>query len=321
MSIISTTHLNQFPALYNHTSTIARNIKTVTMPSVRYYNQTAPFWDFIANLESQAGDHPFFSAYAPQAREDQPTSPSGDTAHHEGPPPPPEPHNFGGPPPPRMSEGHPHDHSAGETHQHGVHNGRHEGPGCGPGWGRRQHGWGPRRGGFGGPNHRGRGGFPFGGPGAFDINSIGQWFTEQLGFDPVAATNAATETTKSANTGGAKDFAPPCDVFDTEDAYVVHLSLPGAKKEDVGVNWDADKSELGVAGVIYRPGDENFLKTLAMDERQVGVFEKKIRLGSRASPANVEVDSIAAKMEDGILIVTVPKSDREYVEIRKVDIE
>ena len=292
------------------------------MPSVRYYNQTAPFWDFIANLESQAGDHPFFSAYAPQTRESQPAPSSGDTTHQEAPPPPPELRGSGGiPPPPQMSEAFSHGPSGGEAHQHGAHHGHHEGPGWGPGRGRRQHGWGARRGGFCGPNHPGRGAFPFGGSGAFDINSIGQWFTEQLGFDPVAATNATSEANKSANTGAGKDFAPPCDVFDTEDAYVVHLSLPGAKKEDVGVNWDADKSELGVAGVIYRPGDENFLKTLAMDERQVGVFERKIRLGSRASPANVEVDTITAKMEDGILIVTVPKVDREYVEIKKVDIE
>lgn len=73
--------------------------------------------------------------------------------------------------------------------------------------------------------------------------------------------------------------------------------------------------------MVYRPGDEDFLKTLALDERQVGVFERKIRLGSRASPAQVDVDSIAAKMEDGVLIVTIPKLDREYVEVKKVDIE
>lgn len=119
----------------------------------------------------------------------------------------------------------------------------------------------------------------------------------------------------------SKDFAPEADVFDTEDAYIVHVSLPGAKKEDVGVNWNADKSELSVAGVIYRPGDEDFLKTLALDERKVGVFERKVRLGSRAMPAQVDADSISAKMEDGILIVTIPKLDREYVEVKKVDIE
>ena len=146
------------------------------------------------------------------------------------------------------------------------------------------------------------------------MSKIGEFFSTYFGPD-----NTNDAANKSNN--GSKDFTPPADVFDTEDAYIVHVSLPGAKKEDVGVNWDADKSEISVAGVVYRPGDEDFLKTLALDERTVGVFEKKIRLGSRASPAQVDVDAIAAKMEDGVLVVQIPKLDREYVEVKKVDIE
>ena len=127
-------------------------------------------------------------------------------------------------------------------------------------------------------------------------------------------------TSKDAANANSKDFTPPADIFDTPDAYVVHVSLPGAKKEDVGVNWDADKSELNIAGVIYRPGDEEFLKTLALDERKVGVFDRKVKLGSKANPANVDADGIAAKMEDGVLLVTIPKTE-EFVDVKKVDIE
>lgn len=121
--------------------------------------------------------------------------------------------------------------------------------------------------------------------------------------------------------GKTDDFKPEADVFDTEDSYVIHINLPGAKKEDVGVNWDAEKSELNVAGVIYRPGDEEFLKTLALDERKVGAFERKIRLGSRANPALVDVEGITAKLEDGVLRVTVPKMNGDFVEVKKVDVE
>ncbi len=131
---------------------------------------------------------------------------------------------------------------------------------------------------------------------------------------------ASSSTDKEAASAG-KDLEPAADVFDTQDAYIVHISLPGAKKEDVAVNWDSDKSELSVAGVIYRPGSEEFLKTLVLDERKVGVFERKVRLGSRASPAQVDVDGISAKMEDGILIVTIPKEDKDFVDVKKVDIE
>ena len=131
--------------------------------------------------------------------------------------------------------------------------------------------------------------------------------------------NNGDEETKAAPK--SEDFKPEADVFDTEDSYVIHINLPGAKKEDVGVNWDAEKSELNVAGVIYRPGDEEFLKTLALDERKVGAFERKIRLGSRANPALVDVEGITAKLEDGVLRVTVPKMNGEFVEVKKVDVE
>lgn len=130
--------------------------------------------------------------------------------------------------------------------------------------------------------------------------------------------NGAGNTNRSAEHA---DHTPEADIFDTESAYVVHVSLPGAKKEDVGVNWDAEKSELSVAGVIYRLGDEEFIKTLAVDERKVGAFEKKIRLGTRANPASIDADGITAKLEDGVLRVEVPKLDSGYVEVRKVDIE
>jgi len=117
------------------------------------------------------------------------------------------------------------------------------------------------------------------------------------------------------------NFRPDVDVFDTPDAFVVHVSLPGAKKEDIGVNWDDSKSELSIGGVVYRPAEEEMLSHLAMNERKVGVFDRKVRLGSRANPAQVDAEGITAKMEDGVLRVTVPKMDADFVEVRKVDIE
>lgn len=278
------------------------------MPSIRYYNQTAPFWDFIANLENTGANHPFFSAYNQDSqggnREDHPSAPP--PPHHDGPAPPthegpPPPPDGAQPPPPHT----PHDHPFGPGFPFG---GRHRGG----------HGW---RGGRRGPGGRcGNGPFPaWGGWGNndFDLNKLAEFFTSHFGNPDTTNTNG--NASKDGN--AAKDFNPPADVFDTEENYIIHISLPGAKKEDVGVNWDTDKSELSVAGVIYRPGDEDFLKTLALDERQVGVFERKVRLGSRATPAAVDEDGMSAKMEDGVLIVTIPKRDSGYVEVKKVDIE
>lgn len=168
----------------------------------------------------------------------------------------------------------------------------------------------------------GRGGHDAGGPGMHPFFNFGGNARDgnadnEGDADATGAAAAAAAAGDHAN----EDFTPEMDVFDTETSFVVHVSLAGVKKEDVGVSWDAEKSELSVAGVIHRPGDEEFLKTFAMGDRKVGPFEKKIRLGSRANPAQVDADLITAKLEDGVLRVDVPKLDKDYIEIKKVDIE
>ncbi|KAF2485596.1 HSP20-like chaperone [Neohortaea acidophila] len=115
-------------------------------------------------------------------------------------------------------------------------------------------------------------------------------------------------------------FTPETDFFNHPEAYIVHVSLPGAKKEDIEVNWVAERSILRITGEVKRPADEDVLKNMITDERKAGKFERRIRLGNWVNPASVDVDGITAKLEDGILRVEVPKLEAEFVEIKKVDI-
>lgn len=118
-------------------------------------------------------------------------------------------------------------------------------------------------------------------------------------------------------------ITPPLDLFDHPDRWVLHIAVPGAKKEDVGVNWDADRSVLSVSGVVYRPGDEEFQKGLLSAERSVGLFSREVTLPpAEKSESKEEVDSegILAKMEDGVLIVTVPKVEKDWTEVKRVEI-
>ncbi len=206
-----------------------------------------------------------------------------------------------------------------EGHPHGPHHGgpRH--------WGRRGGPHGPQ-----GPWGRHRGPpppAPFSGSAGstFDMSPLFQAFASH----PIAqalrnyAEQAGLGADREAGeTDDENNFTPPIDVFSTSTAYVLHVALPGAKKEDVGVNWDAEKGELNVAGVVYRRGDEEFLKTLSKKERKVGVFERNVKLPpGEEEKEEVDGDNINAKLEDGVLIVTVPKVEKEWTEVKKVDIQ
>ncbi|KAL7787528.1 hypothetical protein V8C37DRAFT_418883 [Trichoderma ceciliae] len=138
-------------------------------------------------------------------------------------------------------------------------------------------------------------------------------------------------------------FTPPIDIFNTPEAFILHTALPGAKRDDMGVTWNPQSRTLRIAGVVHRPGDEAFLQTLSsVRERRVGVFEREVRLppgadddageekkssGGGCADADLDLDvdvdgfGITARMEEGVLIVTVPKVEKEWLEVRKVDIE
>ncbi|KAM4059070.1 hsp20/alpha crystallin family protein [Hirsutella rhossiliensis] len=125
----------------------------------------------------------------------------------------------------------------------------------------------------------------------------------------------------------ATAFTPPLDVYNTKTSYVVHVALPGARKEDLGVAWDPDTARLRIAGVVHRPGDELLLAALASGERRVGLFERHVALPPAGAADEdgerdaVDADNISAKMDNGILVVIVPKLEKEWTQIRRVDIE
>ena len=185
--------------------------------------------------------------------------------------------------------------------------------------------------GFGGPGHRGMGRHGYGhghGPHAGPYGFPGHHYGEPFGFGPrghrggrhgrppfggpfdfLRQIGAGLGFPMNGPADGA-DFTPSVDVFDTPANYIVHVSLPGAKKSDLSIDYDAEESVLHLAGVVYRPGvNEDLHQALVLEERgrEVGVFEREIRLGTRAAPAFVVVDGISAKLEDGVLNVTLPK--------------
>lgn len=93
---------------------------------------------------------------------------------------------------------------------------------------------------------------------------------------------------------------PIVDIYERSDAIVVEVELPGMKGRTMNVS--IDDNHLILEG--SRPLSENFQEgDLFYRERPVGEFHRIIHLSE-----TVDADGAAAKYEDGVLTVTMPKT-------------
>ena len=113
-------------------------------------------------------------------------------------------------------------------------------------------------------------------------------------------------------------WVPLADLSETEDAYVVKVELPGVGKDQIDVQLQ--DRELVVSGEVPeqdqdgQDGDQSGgRRRRHRSTRRTGRFEFRAWL-----PGDVNADAVTAQLSDGILTVTVPKS--EAAKPRKVEI-
>jgi HSP20 family protein len=101
-------------------------------------------------------------------------------------------------------------------------------------------------------------------------------------------------------------FMPLADVKETEEAIVVTMDLPGVDKQDVDISISDD--ELRVVAE-KRAETEVSEKDFHKRERTYKRFERMVKL-----PVAVKIEEAKAKLESGVLEITLPK---EIVTARK----
>lgn len=95
-------------------------------------------------------------------------------------------------------------------------------------------------------------------------------------------------------------WSPLVDLEETDDAYVLEAELPGVKREEVSVELVGN--ELSITGEIKEPERKG---TVRRQSRRTGRFAYRVSL-----PSHLEPEKVEAKLDGGILKVTVPKSER-----------
>lgn len=95
-------------------------------------------------------------------------------------------------------------------------------------------------------------------------------------------------------------ISPRIDIEESDTAYVLYADLPGLAKDEIKIT--VEDGQLSISGE-RKPESEN--KNFRRTERMYGAFERSFRL-----PEWVDYGAIAAHYDNGVLKVTMPKSEK-----------
>ena len=117
-------------------------------------------------------------------------------------------------------------------------------------------------------------------------------------------------------------WVPLADLSETEDAYVAKVELPGVGKDQIDVQLQ--DRELVVSGEIpeqeqdgqdgQNEGQNGGRRRRHRSTRRTGRFELRAWL-----PGDVNADAVQGELTDGVLTLTIPKS--EAAKPRKIEIK
>jgi len=93
---------------------------------------------------------------------------------------------------------------------------------------------------------------------------------------------------------------PVADIYETADNFTIKLDMPGVPKESVQVT--AEPGRLAAKGEVVGRHPEG--GTLLFSEIGRKSYVREFHLGE-----GVDHNNIQAGLEDGVLVITVPKTD------------
>lgn len=108
----------------------------------------------------------------------------------------------------------------------------------------------------------------------------------------------------------SSSWTPVCDVLESDNDIVVVCEAPGVQMEDINIEVTADTLTVSGERSLPQTDDGHWVRV----ERQYGSFSRSFSIG-----IPVDVQNVKAVYRDGLLRVTIPKS--QAVKPKKIDIE
>jgi HSP20 family protein len=106
-------------------------------------------------------------------------------------------------------------------------------------------------------------------------------------------------------------WTPAFDVYEDKDKFSVKVEVPGMKREDIDISLDGNT--LTVSGELKDEEEHKDSETYRA-ERFFGRFQRSITL-----PQPVDPNRITATYKDGVLTITLPKTEeskRKQIEVK-----
>ncbi len=113
-----------------------------------------------------------------------------------------------------------------------------------------------------------------------------------------------------AQTMTKADWYPVVDVTESEGAFHLHAELPGVEKDQI--NLSVQDGVLTISGQ-RKSQHESTEGKLHRIERTYGSFVRNFNL-----PENVDAQQVAARYQDGVLEVDIPKA--EQAQPKRIDV-
>jgi HSP20 family protein len=97
-------------------------------------------------------------------------------------------------------------------------------------------------------------------------------------------------------------LAPRADVFEGDKDYIIRLDLPGVNRDDLNIEIENDTLNVSVERKFEAP--EGY-RSLRSEHAESVTYRRTFELGR-----HVASDRIQARFADGVLELTLPKSDQ-----------
>ena len=110
-----------------------------------------------------------------------------------------------------------------------------------------------------------------------------------------------------------QNFQPKFNISENKTSYFIDTDLPGIDKKDINISLNDDMITISGERKINQKHDDKYKR---YNNSNYGTFEKSFHI-----PDDANIDKIDAKMNNGVLNISIKKAKKVSPDIKKISIK